>query len=1416
MADIVESDVKLYKSEDQTDTDTGGGRMSSDVIVSGVLNNLFSNISRIDRLKGRIQLRKFFQKIDSANTGVYSGAHIIIRDIPADENVSILLFDTNDPNDHLPDITDYVESYFEKSTPAGNAGLEYAVKAGGRQLVFKIRDYEYTPIYDKDGNLVYTKKVDAKYALNVTVGDLLVLDDGAGTEEFVQVEQLERVTENLDNADAKHYYTVEYVIITVSADLINPFPAGIVPYRTVKNPAWKCYGAMMLGADALSEDDAVIVESSKCRLAPTISRDISVSDASFFGPPEIVDGVSVGADGITWTLDQAEQIHVSESITAIAGKSSYTHPLANRPLKASSLQIWYRSNLGWFVITETDGVLSGDGSGTVSADDIVSMTCAYPPDPDTDIIFYFTREHNFTVNEGVDLTNPNIVYNSEQVAVPAETQTATGTIDKHPVQAGYVKLSVDLQDGNGFVPLGADSGQGVITGDNIDAATFDYFTGQWSVRLKAVYTSGVVFKWQYIPLQVDAYINQMSIWPVGTTNGFSTFNDSVFLGRENIQPGTVSITIRAYWRLNTMSALQTSQIVLNDDGNGLLIKASGDAAANGTIDYAAGTAGISFDFSSITPIIYGASKYIVNFYCYSNAVYSQASLPYEFTIGSDQALVGSLLVKYFTDGIDTPWYAKADGSGNLNLVASMTAWSTGTDIADLSFVTSRPIYIDALFVSGQWVMVMGQQIDGGTMILTSADGDVWSGVYTNTPFGMEWKNFRRLAYNPSSGVWIVVGQGSHSTGTYPLIGKTTDFSGWTWPSAGSAGEQFVDVVFSAPIGKFLAIESGKIFTSGDDGDTWDQQTTKITSMSVAAAETLSAVPMILVFGHASQHQYSTDGSTWTQGVSKLNGQATACAAMNVNGVKTVFAADDQGNVVSTTDGIHFTLCTACSGPVTSLSTDGAMYLAATLDDGSIDISEDFGASWGNQPASDNQWANLMTNRLFFSDELGWLHLSAGYDAGTPAIRPETMPFNIMTDENGDAIKKIGTFDPDTGTGEISDGLLPTVAQARYFLTPRRLSTFIVTTWGAAPVHDNTFVAMGQTYTGALLMLQEDSENPGVLVGDGTGSIDKAAGVAQLGFSFTVRPDSIRLSYAYGSIYRPEYTQINTRAMPLDGMVPVVTAGDTAVLVEFARSKLTADITDSEMAIDVKNGAIFPDREVTVKIDDEEILGTMSADTFAVTTRGYNGTTAAAHLADAVMELTSRKEEMLPVLTVAGNRITTPNKLANDYKAGGALLTTAIVKGDLSARVTDYHTEQFWDGSTWKDSGDYTGNPADGTYDTTNFFILVTNQGATTERWIFQVKSLAPVKVDIRGEHLGVIATDQDTTSDIAPINPNTGAPYLTIRSGGWGAGWQVGNILRPNTQAAGGPAWGCRVINARASETIDDYATIQSRGDVAV
>ena len=55
---ITESDIKLLQSARLTDTPDGGGRMTGNVVQSGVDNNIFDDVSNLDRVYGNVRLRK--------------------------------------------------------------------------------------------------------------------------------------------------------------------------------------------------------------------------------------------------------------------------------------------------------------------------------------------------------------------------------------------------------------------------------------------------------------------------------------------------------------------------------------------------------------------------------------------------------------------------------------------------------------------------------------------------------------------------------------------------------------------------------------------------------------------------------------------------------------------------------------------------------------------------------------------------------------------------------------------------------------------------------------------------------------------------------------------------------------------------------------------------------------------------------------------------------------------------------------------------------------------------------------------------------------------------------------------------------------------------------------------------------------
>ncbi|NCC25632.1 MAG: hypothetical protein EOM25_10635, partial [Deltaproteobacteria bacterium] len=108
---ITQSDIKLMASQELTDRDDAGGRMTGNEVPDGSVNNLFPDISRLDRVYGRVSMRKCFPFVDTADQSTYYGAHAILTDPPDDPLVSVTMFSEGDPTDRREDARDRVEQY---------------------------------------------------------------------------------------------------------------------------------------------------------------------------------------------------------------------------------------------------------------------------------------------------------------------------------------------------------------------------------------------------------------------------------------------------------------------------------------------------------------------------------------------------------------------------------------------------------------------------------------------------------------------------------------------------------------------------------------------------------------------------------------------------------------------------------------------------------------------------------------------------------------------------------------------------------------------------------------------------------------------------------------------------------------------------------------------------------------------------------------------------------------------------------------------------------------------------------------------------------------------------------------------------------------------------------------------------------
>ncbi len=275
-------------------------------------------------------------------------------------------------------------------------------------------------------------------------------------------------------------------------------------------------------------------------------------------------------------------------------------------------------------------------------------------------------------------------------------------------------------------------------------------------------------------------------------------------------------------------------------------------------------------------------------------------------------------------------------------------------------------------------------------------------------------------------------------------------------------------------------------------------------------------------------------------------------------------------------------------------------------------------------------------------------------------------------------------------------------------------------------------------------------------------------------------------------------------LPGDGRVPIFRPGGFAVVGHTGR--ITTSVSNGQ-TIDVARVRLS--RVRVLGHDGGVIHGGYSADLEAGT---VSFTDVFAYAQPITIE--HRIEDMAVVRDVQINgEISFTRPLTHVYplaSAGdpGSFVSSAMVAGDLFARVSLIFDASTWSG-LWQDAPD--ADPATATFNAVQFPIRVSNRGAMTQRWLIRMTNVTAFEVI--GENVGVIATG-NTSSDCAPINPATGAPYFVVPALGWGSGWSVGNVLRFNTIGAQLALWVVRTVQQGPPSVADDQFSLLIRGDV--
>lgn len=416
----------------------------------------------------------------------------------------------------------------------------------------------------------------------------------------------------------------------------------------------------------------------------------------------------------------------------------------------------------------------------------------------------------------------------------------------------------------------------------------------------------------------------------------------------------------------------------------------------------------------------------------------------------------------------------------------------------------------------------------------------------------------------------------------------------------------------------------------------------------------------------------------------------------------------------------------------------------------------------------------------------------------------------------DAGTNAGSIDYSTGIVELStwpaSQNLGTAANIISCLTWRgeRTSYYSKFRTAGAPLRQASLILNAVTESGVEVSVQATTD--GTLTDDAiaSGRVDTETGIVTIEWAEPIFPTSLKYSavaYKYLPL-DPGLLGLDPTRLPSDGRVPIFLPGDVGVFSHTVETEVASPTAGGTLAFTRDHQA-----EVWVKGADGLTLDpnsyTLDRETGVLTwsdplvlqdSEGASITTP--------LTVYDRVEDMVLITDVQVSGLVGFNaQLSQAYPAGEATLSSAVLHGDLRARVYNIFHQASWT-SEWSD--DPIGNDTTAKYNDVAYPLEITNQGSIKERWL--IRFTTSTSFQVVGETVGVIGNG-NTSTDVAILNPATGAPYFTIRQEGWGAGWNAGNSLRFNTDGAQAPFWIARtILSGPATATEDSFAT-QNRGD---
>lgn len=360
---------------------------------------------------------------------------------------------------------------------------------------------------------------------------------------------------------------------------------------------------------------------------------------------------------------------------------------------------------------------------------------------------------------------------------------------------------------------------------------------------------------------------------------------------------------------------------------------------------------------------------------------------------------------------------------------------------------------------------------------------------------------------------------------------------------------------------------------------------------------------------------------------------------------------------------------------------------------------------------------------------------------------------------------------------------------------------------AAPLRPNGFnvradnVESGVQYNG-------QADNQGVITGDGiTGDVDLQKGLAEITFPAPVLASTVFYNaVSYKQIpLDPAILGLDPVRLPSDGRVPILRDADILVITHTQKDLVNAPAAGLVVNAgrDRLHDAWFEDSQGT-RLDPAQYTLNKEAGTATLATP-FVAQDAENNALVGDLFFVHRIDDMaLCTEARIDGTLQLAQPLYHNFPADETWVASAVYLGNLRGRVKNfacYVTDPGYGG---------TGTPSNGQYNLVNYPIAIDNRGSVPERWKIIFTSTTAFR--LLGEHRGQVATGS-TAADFSPLNSQSGTPFFTIKSDGWGGGWATGNTAVFETEAAAAPLWLIRTVLPGQATVEDDSLKIELRGD---